>query len=76
VAPLLFDLLDESLAAGAPADLRAALEVAVKEPIHPDAKCAELADRMRLQLEQAGDKEGAALARTFLDRCRTAGVWK
>ncbi|HEX5138971.1 MAG TPA: sulfatase [Planctomycetota bacterium] len=75
VAPLLFDLLDESLAAGAPADLRAALEVAVKEPIHPDAKCAELVERMRVQLEQAGDSEGTALARAFLDRCRKAGIW-
>jgi hypothetical protein len=74
VAPLLFDLLDESLAAGDPKDLRAALEVAVKEPIHPDSKCAELAARMGLELEKAGDTAGADLARRFLDRCRRLGV--
>ncbi|MCK6459926.1 MAG: sulfatase [Planctomycetes bacterium] len=74
VAPLLFDLLDESLAAGEPADLRAALEVAVREPIHPDLKCAELAARMGLELERAGDTAGAELARVFLDRCRRLGI--
>jgi arylsulfatase A-like enzyme len=74
VAPLLFDLLDESLAAGEPADLVAALEVAVREPIHPDLRCAELAARIGLQLEQAGDAAGADLARRFLDRCRRLGV--
>ncbi len=74
VAPLLFDLFDESLAAGGPGDLVAALEVAVKEPIHPDPKCAELAARMGLLLEQEGDTAGADLARRFLERCRRLGI--
>jgi hypothetical protein len=29
---------------------------------------------MGLELEKAGDREGAALARRFLDRCRRLGV--
>jgi hypothetical protein len=74
VAPLLYDLLFESLEAGDPADLRAALEVALREPIHPDLKCAELAARAGLALEQAGDREGADLARAFLDRCHRLGI--
>ena len=74
VAPLLHDLLFESLEAGDPADLRAALEVAVKEPIHPDLNCARLAAEMGLHLENAGDKEGADLARTFIDRCHRLGI--
>jgi arylsulfatase A-like enzyme len=74
VAPLLHDLLLESLEAGEPADLRAALEVALKEPIHPDLKCAELAARIGLRLAEVGDEEGANMARTFLDRCHRLGV--
>jgi hypothetical protein len=74
VAPLLHDLLFESLEAGDPADLRAALQVAVKEPIHPDLNCARLAAEMGMKLENAGDKEGADLARTFIDRCHRLGI--
>jgi hypothetical protein len=74
VAPLLYDLLFESLEAGDPADLRTALEVAVREPIHPDLRCAELAARAGLKLTEAGDEQGANLARTFLDRCHRLGV--
>jgi hypothetical protein len=74
VAPVLQDLLLESLEAGEPADLRAALAVAVKEPIHPDLKCAELAARAGQKLAQAGDEEGQAMARTFLERCHRLGV--
>jgi len=46
----------------------------VKEPIHPDPKCAELAARMGLLLEQEGDTAGADLARRFLERCRRLGI--
>jgi len=74
VAPLLADLFDESLAAGDPEDLRAALEVAVKEPIYPDLNCAQLAARAGLELERAGDTKGADLARTFIERCHRLGV--
>ncbi len=74
VAPLLHDLLFESLEAGDPADLRAALEVAVKEPIHPDVNCARLAAEMGVSLENAGDAEGASLARRFLELCNRLGV--
>jgi arylsulfatase A-like enzyme len=74
VAPLLADLLDESLEAGDPATLRAALDVAVKEPIHPDLNCAQLAAQMGLALEKAGDTEGADLARIFIERCHRLGI--
>ncbi len=74
VAPLLADLLFESLEAGDAAELRAALEVAVKEPIHPDLNCAQLAAQAGLMLENAGDAEGAELARRFLERCHRLGV--
>ena len=74
VAPLLADLLHESLEAGDAADLRAALEVAVKEPIHPDLNCAQLAAQAGLKLETLGDAEGADLARRFLERCHRLGV--
>jgi arylsulfatase A-like enzyme len=73
VAPLLYDLLYESIEAGAAGDLRAALAVALAEPIHPDANCAELAREMERRLIEAGDDEGVGMARRFLERCRAAG---
>jgi hypothetical protein len=74
VAPLLADLLYESLEAGDPKDLRAALEVAVREPIHPDMNCAHLAAQAGEKLVEKGDDEGADLARRFLERCHRLGI--
>lgn len=74
VAPLLADLLYESLEAGDPADLRAALEVATKEPIHPDLNCAQLAAQAGEKLAESGDEAGADLARRFLEKCHRLGV--
>jgi hypothetical protein len=70
VAPVLHDLLTESLAAGDPEDLRAAIAAALEASIHPDPKCAELAEQVERKLREAGDSEGAAEAQRFVERCR------
>lgn len=72
VAPLLHDLLYESLQGGSFDDLRDALDVAAKGDIVPDVKCAELVVRAGLLLAAEGDRDALPLARRVLDRCERA----
>jgi arylsulfatase A-like enzyme len=72
VAPLLHDLLYESLQGGALEDLRAALEIAARGDIVPDLQCAELVVRSGLVLAAEGDRDALPLARRVLDRCERA----
>jgi hypothetical protein len=72
VAPLLHDLLYESLQGGALEDLRAALDIAARGDIVPDVKCAELVVRSALVLAAEGDRDALPLARRVLDRCERA----
>jgi len=72
VAPLLYDLLHESLEGGASEDLRGALDVAWGGGIIPDLHCAELVAQAGRTLAARGDAEGAALADRFLERMERA----
>jgi arylsulfatase A-like enzyme len=65
VAPLLYDLLYESLHAGRADDLRAALAIALDGGIHPDLHCAKLVAEAARAL---GDEAGLAAGRKFLER--------
>jgi len=65
VAPLLYDLLYESLRAGRADDLRAALKIALDGGIHPDLHCAKLVAEAARAI---GDEAGLAAGRKFLER--------